>query len=580
MHTHSDSKQENKNQLAANSASQKQSGDEATFQFADNRPEVIVQRQLQEMANIYTVEHQQPIQKKNNTGLPDNLKSGIENLSGYAMDDVHVHYNSDKPAQLNAHAYAQGTDIHLASGQEKHLPHEAWHVVQQKQGRVQPTMQMKGPSTSLKNPISINDDIELEKEADMMGMKASIMGKHDPREPETDYKSISIRKEVGQRKKQGVEVIGLTHLVERNLDSDSIYEGEEADQVTEDNLLVVETNDIIISRRGPNQELFRKHDEFDEQKYEWYRVVSLDKKEIEEPGLYIRKDTFNYSKALDLEDQEFVEQARTRGSHKRVRLEVWRMLEGWADYGHLVMFDYETNMYYELHRDSNKVEEKHGIELPEWEEPDATKSSAEEKDTPVWNLINPEAEVRPFEDRPKLRELSSGPQKAPDWEGLDKKILDKKSMRKRQADKETRSKKPKYSYVDAASFVLTNDQHDALIAAFKLRADSALFHAYGSAQEKLDDAPEVKDKPLGSILVSRCLSFIDDLAKFLKVSTKGDEGKADEMLSAFSIKVSAAGPVLIKERKIDRKDGNKLKTEGRGVIKKGLVGSRGKGKPL
>jgi hypothetical protein len=35
------------------------------------------------------------------------------------MDDVKVHYNSAKPAQLNAHAYAQGTDIHIASGQEK-----------------------------------------------------------------------------------------------------------------------------------------------------------------------------------------------------------------------------------------------------------------------------------------------------------------------------------------------------------------------------------------------------------------------------------------------------------------------------
>ncbi|MGB0839829.1 MAG: DUF4157 domain-containing protein, partial [Chitinophagales bacterium] len=71
----------------------------------------------------------------NNTGLPDNLKSGIESLSGYSMDDVKVHYNSDKPAQLQAHAYAQGTDIHLGSGQEQHLPHEAWHVVQQKQER-------------------------------------------------------------------------------------------------------------------------------------------------------------------------------------------------------------------------------------------------------------------------------------------------------------------------------------------------------------------------------------------------------------------------------------------------------------
>ena len=111
-----------------------------------------------------------PIQKKeNNTGLPDNLKSGIENLSGYAMDDVKVHYNSDKPSQLQAHAYAQGTDIHIASGQEKHLPHEAWHVVQQKQGRVQPTLQMKGN-------VNINDDAGLENEADVMGAKAVTAG--------------------------------------------------------------------------------------------------------------------------------------------------------------------------------------------------------------------------------------------------------------------------------------------------------------------------------------------------------------------------------------------------------------------
>ena len=50
--------------------------------------------------------------------LPFQLKSGIEQLSGISMGDVKVHHNSDKPAQLQAHAYAQGTDIHLAKGQE------------------------------------------------------------------------------------------------------------------------------------------------------------------------------------------------------------------------------------------------------------------------------------------------------------------------------------------------------------------------------------------------------------------------------------------------------------------------------
>ena len=130
-----------------------------SIQFKDNRSEATTQLKVQEMAN-------QPIQKKENkTGMPDNLKSGIENLSGMDMSDVKVYYNSPQPAQLQAHAFAQGNQIHIASGQERHLPHEAWHVVQQKQGRVQTTKQLKGK-------VNINDDSGLEREADVMGAKA------------------------------------------------------------------------------------------------------------------------------------------------------------------------------------------------------------------------------------------------------------------------------------------------------------------------------------------------------------------------------------------------------------------------
>jgi len=185
MNTYADKAHENKSHSIMNAVSQKKSGGSPIFQFLDNRPEVIAQRkqqkmandspqvkqaaQLQKMADNYTAQQQPTIQKrKNNTGLPDNLKSGIEKLSGYSMDDVKVHYNSDKPAQLQAHAYAQGADIYLASGQEKHLPHEAWHVVQQKQGRVKTTMKMKGN-------VNINDDSDLEKEADVMGVKVLQM---------------------------------------------------------------------------------------------------------------------------------------------------------------------------------------------------------------------------------------------------------------------------------------------------------------------------------------------------------------------------------------------------------------------
>ncbi|HWQ47987.1 MAG TPA: DUF4157 domain-containing protein [Methanosarcina sp.] len=113
-----------------------------------------------------TPEEEEPLQTKreNNTGIPDKLKAGVENLSGMDMSDVRVHYNSSKPAEVGALAYTQGTNIHVAPGQERHLPHEAWHVVQQKQGRVEPTMQAKG--------VSINNDSALEREADVMGAKA------------------------------------------------------------------------------------------------------------------------------------------------------------------------------------------------------------------------------------------------------------------------------------------------------------------------------------------------------------------------------------------------------------------------
>jgi hypothetical protein len=61
----------------------------------------------------------------------------------------------------------------LLPGQEKHLPHEAWHVVQQKQGRVKPTMQMK-------DKVNVNDDEVLEREADVMGGKSIELGKLAP----------------------------------------------------------------------------------------------------------------------------------------------------------------------------------------------------------------------------------------------------------------------------------------------------------------------------------------------------------------------------------------------------------------
>ena len=66
------------------------------------------------------------------------------------MPTVEYHFSRVRPAVCER-----------ASG---HLPHEAWHVVQQKQGRVKPMLQAKG--------LPINTERQLEKEADTQGALA------------------------------------------------------------------------------------------------------------------------------------------------------------------------------------------------------------------------------------------------------------------------------------------------------------------------------------------------------------------------------------------------------------------------
>ena len=135
---------------------------------------------------------------ENRTGMPDALKSGIEAMSGMDLSDVRVHTNSSKPAQLNALAYAQGNEIHLGPGQEQHLAHEAWHVVQQRQGRVQPTTQLQG--------TAINDDSSLEREADVMGERAAA----------APGPALQMR---GKRREPGPKPTGLTRKQVQAIDN-------------------------------------------------------------------------------------------------------------------------------------------------------------------------------------------------------------------------------------------------------------------------------------------------------------------------------------------------------------------------
>lgn len=118
-----------------------------------------------------------PVQLKsaadNLTGMPDDVKGGMEQAMGADFSDVRIHANSSKAPEVNALAYTQGNDIHFAPGQFKPdtnsgqelLGHELAHVEQQKQGRVQATTEVNG--------MPVNDDHGLEAEADRMGASAA-----------------------------------------------------------------------------------------------------------------------------------------------------------------------------------------------------------------------------------------------------------------------------------------------------------------------------------------------------------------------------------------------------------------------
>jgi len=301
MHTKVPAQQAKQNQ----SSTEHKSPESALPQFEDARPAAATQMRMQSLmagsAQTAQLKSTQAMMaaKPNNTGLPNQLKAGVENLSGMSMDHVRVHYNSDKPAQLQAHAYAQGSEIHVAPGQEKHLPHEAWHVVQQAQGRVKPTMQMK-------DAVPVNDDAGLEQEADVMGEKALGVGQlvSQSGAAQLVHQDVSGGASVAQLAPAYKQITGVTHLVTLN-ENGSLYNGDkyednEYSEVTDGTVLQVEDAGAIFSRRGPNQEEFSGEDEDGPQHYQWFPVLKLNGSPVPE-NVYVREDTIiDYSEGESL----------------------------------------------------------------------------------------------------------------------------------------------------------------------------------------------------------------------------------------------------------------------------------------
>ena len=98
----------------------------------------------------------------NHTGIPTQLKERVEQSTGMSLNDVRVHYNSILPAKLDALAYTKGNQVEISPGQERHLPHELGHVIQQKLGVVR-------ANAVHSSGTLMNVDETLERQADEIG---------------------------------------------------------------------------------------------------------------------------------------------------------------------------------------------------------------------------------------------------------------------------------------------------------------------------------------------------------------------------------------------------------------------------
>jgi len=116
--------------------------------------------------------------------------------------------------------------------------------------------------------------------------------------------------EVVQRKPLNVTVTGLTHLV--TAVDDSLMEGTEEREVEDGTVVEIETDDELMSRRGPNQEIYAMFDREEKvQNYRWFRVLKVGEAPAS-PDTYIRDDSFYTQNDDDLDKRKLTGKERER----------------------------------------------------------------------------------------------------------------------------------------------------------------------------------------------------------------------------------------------------------------------------
>lgn len=112
--------------------------------------------------------------------LPPAVRAVMERAFNADFGDVLIHPDSARAAAIGARAYTEGNSVHMAPGQydpesragRELIGHELAHVIQQRQGRVAATSQVRG--------IAINDAPGLEQEADTLGQRAASIAVTSP----------------------------------------------------------------------------------------------------------------------------------------------------------------------------------------------------------------------------------------------------------------------------------------------------------------------------------------------------------------------------------------------------------------
>lgn len=114
------------------------------------------------------------------TKLTGNVLDKVNGAVGMDLKDVRVHASSEKAVDAGALAFAQGNEIHFAPGQynpdtkkgQELIAHEAAHIKQQAEGRVQADGEVAG--------MSLNSQDKHEKEADAVAAAIDNPAKQSP----------------------------------------------------------------------------------------------------------------------------------------------------------------------------------------------------------------------------------------------------------------------------------------------------------------------------------------------------------------------------------------------------------------